>query len=298
MCYNGCGVFVSKGVEAFLLQNEYFCRMLNTQKARKANLTLTIQKKSAGILQIPVSRIAPSPHQPRRIFEKNELEALAQSIRNSGILQPLVVKPSQNGYYLVAGERRLRAAAMAGLESVPCILYDRSANECALATMVENLQRKNLSYWEEAYGYKAILDKFGYTQEQLARQLGKTQSTIANKLRLLRLPAAVQALLSAGNLSERHARALLQLEDPEQIYAVAQTVIQRGYTVTQTENYIDRLQHPKRKARPSKQIRDRRLCCNTLDRAVKLIQQAGIKAVSKSTESDTFIEYIIRIPKE
>jgi len=162
--------------------------------------------------------------------------------------------------------------------------------------MVENLQRKNLSYWEEAYGYRAILDKFGYTQEQLARRVGKTQSTVANKLRLLKLPAAVQALLSAESLSERHARALLVLEDPEQIYTVAQTVIRRKYTVAQTENYIANLSRPKR-AKPSQQIKDQRLCRNTLERAVNLIRQAGIKASSETTEHDDFIEYVIRIPK-
>ena len=193
---------------------------------------------------------------------------------------------------------RLRAAALAGLETVPCILYNKSAEQCALATMVENLQRKNLSYWEEAYGYKAMLEKFGYTQEQLARQMGKTQSTVANKLRILRLPAAVQALLSAHGLSERHARALLLLDDPEQIYATAQTVVQRGYTVAQTENYISRLTCPKRKRTYTPQIRDRRICRNTLDRAIGLIRQAGIKAVSETTENDSFIEYIIRIPKQ
>ncbi|MBR5782986.1 MAG: ParB/RepB/Spo0J family partition protein [Clostridia bacterium] len=266
-------------------------------------MTLTLQKTNSAktderiILEIPVSRILPSPHQPRRCFDKEELTALAMSIRNSGILQPLVVKPYKGDYCLVAGERRLRAAALAGLETVPCILYDKKEDECALATMIENLQRKNLSYWEEAYGYRALLDKFGYTQEQLARRVGKTQSTVANKLRLLKLPPTVQALLSAENLSERHARALLSLQDPEQIYAVAQTVIRRNYTVAQTEDYIARLSRPKR-AKPSQQIKDRRLCLNTIHRAVGLIRQAGIKAVSETTENDTFIEYIIRIPKQ
>lgn len=260
-------------------------------------MTLTLQKKSE-ILQIPINDIAPSPHQPRRIFGKEELSALANSIREYGILQPLVVTPGKNGYFLVAGERRLRASIMAGLLKVPCIVYDKPTEDCAIATMVENLQRQNLSYWEEAYGYKALLDQFGYTQEQLAAKIGKSQSTVANKLRLLRLPIPVQSKLASHQLTERHARALLQLENTEQLYKTLEVVLQRGYNVAQTEQYITRLlaeKKPRPKATPI--VRDRRICRNTINRAIELIQQAGIKAVAESTETETFIEYIIRIPK-
>lgn len=260
-------------------------------------MTLTLQKKSE-ILQIPIQLIAPSPHQPRRIFGKEELSALAESIRNYGILQPLVVTPGKEGYFLVAGERRLRAGALAGMTKVPCIVYDKPTEDCAIATMVENLQRQNLSYWEEAYGYKALLDQFGYTQEQLATKIGKSQSTIANKLRLLRLPILVQSKLAAHNLTERHARALLQLTDTEQLYKTLEVILQRNYNVAQTEQYIQRLlADKKQRPKPTAIVRDRRICRNTIDRAVTLIQQAGIKAVSESSETETFIEYIIRIPK-
>ncbi len=261
-------------------------------------MTLTLQKKSE-LLQLPTDRIAPSPHQPRRIFAPEELSALAESIRNYGILQPLVVTPNGADYFLVTGERRLRAAKLAGLEQVPCILYDRPTEDCALATMTENLQRQNLSYWEEAYGYKALLDQFGYTQEELAGKLGKSQSAVANKLRLLKLPIPIQSKLAAHGLSERHARALLRLQDTEQLYRTLETVLQRNYTVAQTEQYIDRLLSPKAsRAKATPLVRDRRICRNTIERAVKLIQQAGIKAHSESSETDAFIQYIIRIPKE
>ena len=163
---------------------------------------------------------------------------------------------------------------------------------------MENLQRQNLSYWEEAYGYKALLDQFGYTQEQLAAKIGKSQSTVANKLRLLRLPIPVQSKLASHQLTERHARALLQLENTEQLYKTLEVVLQRGYNVAQTEQYIARLlaeKKPRPKATPI--VRDRRICRNTINRAIELIQQAGIKAVAESTETETFIEYIIRIPK-
>lgn len=254
--------------------------------------------KSAEIHQIPVSAILPSPHQPRRTFEPEELCALAQSISTCGILQPLVVNKSGNSYFLVAGERRLRAAIMLGLNEVPCILFDRPDEECALATMVENLQRQNLSFWEEAHGYKIMLDKFSFTQEQLARRMGKTQSTIANKLRLLRLAPEVQSLLSSAGCSERHARALLQLESPEEQLSAAHTIIQKGYNVAQTENYIASLLRPKApRVKATPLVRDRRICRNTLEHAVGLIRKAGIKAISHTTENDAYIEYIIRIPK-
>lgn len=262
-------------------------------------MTLTLQKRQNEVLSISLEQIAPSPYQPRRIFGSEELTALADSIRSYGILQPLVVTPYEDGYYLVAGERRLRASALAGLTHVPCIIYDKPTEDCAVATMVENLQRQNLSYWEEAYGYKTLLEQFHLTQEQLAVKVGKSQSTIANKLRLLRLPVPIQSLLASHDLTERHARALLQLSRPEQMYKTLEAVLERGYNVAQTEQYVQRLlaDKPKRpKATPL--VRDRRICRNTIVRAVSLIQQAGIKAVAESSETDEFIEYIIRIPKE
>jgi len=250
------------------------------------------------IRQIPVSAILPSPHQPRRSFDTEELRALAQSIATCGILQPLVVNPCDNGYFLVAGERRLRAAVMLGLKEVPCILFDRPAEDCALATMIENLQRQNLSFWEEAHGYRIMLEKFSFTQEQLARRMGKNQSTVANKLRLLRLSPEVQTLLSSAGCSERHARALLQLECAEQQLSAARVIIQRNYNVAQAEQYIASLCVPKKpRAKATPLVRDRRICRNTLEHAVGLIRKAGIKATTHTSENDSFIEYVIRIPK-
>ncbi len=256
------------------------------------------QSKTPSVRQIAVSDIFSSPHQPRRHFAPDELSALAQSILTCGILQPLVVTPSGYGYVLVAGERRLRAAAMLGMKEVPCIVYERSDEDCALATMIENLQRQNLSFWEEAHGYKLLLEKFGYTQEQLARRVGKTQSTVANKLRLLRLSPEIQRLLATAGCTERHARALLQLETPEAQLAAAQVITKRGYNVAQTERYVADLCQPKTpKNKPTPLVRDRRICRNTLDHAVGLIRKAGIKATTHTSENDTYIEYIIRIPK-
>ncbi len=260
-------------------------------------MTLSPRQKT-DILYIPAEQITPSPHQPRRIFPADELATLADSIRSYGVLQPLVVTPGSSGYILVAGERRLRAARLAGLHRLPCIVYDRPTEDCAVATMLENLQRQNLSYWEEAYGYKALMDQFGFTQEQLAQKLGKSQSAVANKLRLLRLPIPVQSKLAGHHLTERHARALLQLNDTEQLYNALETIIRRQYNVARTEEYVARLLAPKPpRGKQTPLVRDRRICRNTIEHAVKLIRKAGIHARSTSSENDTFIEYVIRIPK-
>lgn len=261
-------------------------------------LASQVKPGSTQIQQIAVSSIFSSPNQPRRNFDPEELSALAQSISNCGILQPLVVREVDNGYILVAGERRLRAAAMLGMTEVPCILYERTDEECALATMIENLQRQDLSFWEEAQGYKLLLDKFSYTQEELAGKMGKTQSTIANKLRLLRLSPKVQRLLATAGCSERHARALLQIGDEQTQLSAAQTIIERSYNVTQAEHYIESICTPKPpKSKPTALVRDRRICRNTLEHAIGLIRKAGIKATSRTNENDTYIEYVIRIPK-
>lgn len=250
-----------------------------------------------ALIQIPISEIVPSTYQPRQNFDMQELSALAESIETYGVLQPLVVRPTPCGYHLVAGERRLRAAAMARLSSVPCIIYEKSKEDCAVATMVENLQRQNLSYWEEAYGYKTLIEQFGLTQDQLAARVGKSQASIANKLRLLKLPVQVQAILTSHNLTERHARALLRLPDTATIYKTVQVIIEKHLNVIQTDEYIDKLLNRKPAPIRTAIIRDHRLCKNTLDKAIRLIKKAGIKARAVTNEGDDYIEYIIRIPK-
>lgn len=260
-------------------------------------LTLTLQKKDALIRQLPISDILPSPHQPRKNFDPDELKALAHSIAEYGVLQPLIVRPHGERYTLIAGERRLRAALVAGLTQVPCILYEKNAEDCAVATLVENLQRQNLSFWEEAYGYRALLREFGMTQSELADKVGKSQSAVANKLRLLRLPPPIQNALSAHGLTERHARALLRLADDEQIYKATDTIIEREYTVSQTEQYIERLLHKPEKPLRTAVVRDLRLCRNTIAKAVGLIRHAGIDVASETHEKEDYIEYIIRVAK-
>ncbi len=254
-----------------------------------------LQIKQA-ILNIPIGDITPSDGQPRQNFEREALISLARSIAAHGVLQPLIVRPeADGGYRLVAGERRLRAAVLAHLSAVPCILYDKSNEECAVATMVENLQRRDLSCWEEADGYKALIEQFGMTQTRLAETVGKSQASIANKLRLLRLPKEVRVLFSERGMTERHARALLALP-PDRAIAAAREIVSRGLNVTQTERYVERLcGAPSAPPRPAI-LRDTRICRNTLKKAVRLMQKTGLAAEMTETSGDGFVEYRIRVP--
>lgn len=260
-------------------------------------MTLTLQKQQNLIKEVPVSDILPSPYQPRKDFDPDELKALARSIAEYGILEPLIVRPHGERYTLVAGERRLRAALLAGLAQVPCILYEKNAEDCAVATLVENLQRQNLSFWEEAYGYRALMREFGLTQSELADKIGKSQSAVANKLRLLRLPPPIQTALSVHGMTERHARALLRLENDEQLYKAVDVILERQYNVSQTEQYIDRLLQKREKPIRTAVVRDLRLCRNTIRKAVGLIRDAGIDIAAETNEQEEYIEYILRIPK-
>lgn len=249
-----------------------------------------------AVLNIPIGDITPSDRQPRQSFDRDALIALSQSIAAHGILQPLIVRPEPcGGYRLVAGERRLRAAVLAHFSTVPCILFDKSRRECDIATIVENLQRRDLSYWEEADGYKALTEQYGLTQTELAESIGKSQAAVANKLRLLRLPATVRTLFSAHGMSERHARALLRLP-PDKVDAAAAEIIARGLNVTQTDRYVEKLcAAPPPKPRAAI-LRDARLCRNTLSKAVRLMQKTGLSPEMTESRGDGFVEYIIRVP--
>ena len=173
-------------------------------------------EKQKEINYVDIEKIRPNPYQPRKKFNKISLEELCESIKQYGVIQPINVrKISVNMYELVAGERRLRAATMAGLVKVPCIVINIDDNDSAVLALIENLQREDLSYMEEAEGYNNLLNEHGFTQEELAKKVGKSQSTIANKIRLLKLPPLVKKILADNNLTERHARSLLKLHDEQ-----------------------------------------------------------------------------------
>lgn len=257
-------------------------------------------KTENKILSIPQGDILPNPNQPRRRFDYDELEGLAQSIRANGILQPLLVRNLENGKYeLIAGERRLRAARLVGLTKVPCIINDISESESAVFAVIENLQRQNLDYFEEAEALALLISDYRMSQEELCKKLGKAQSTLSNKLRLLKLNEEMRYRISRAGLTERHARALLSLTDEVQRARALSIIIDRHLTVSESESLIEQMlrknETPKRQI--LKGFKDIRIFINTLNNAVDAIRKAGIDADSVKTETDEYVEYIVRIPK-
>lgn len=255
------------------------------------------------VLSIRVEDIRPNPYQPRRVFDDGALRELAASIRRHGILQPLTVRPAADGKWeLVAGERRLRAARMAGLAAVPCIRRTADDREAAALALVENLQRRDLHYLEEAAAIAAYLRQTGCTQEEAAAVLGRSPSALANKLRLLRLGPAVRAVLVEHGLTERHARCLLRLEDEEERLAAARHMAAKGLNVAQAEQYVEQrlgiLQTTAPKRRRTFILKDVRLFLNSLDRGLRLVREAGVDARTERRETDDAILLTIRIPKQ
>ena len=253
------------------------------------------------VILVGVEQILPNPAQPRKVINQSELESLALSIRESGVLQPLSIRRIRDGVYeLIAGERRLRAAKLAGLTAVPCIVVDATAQQSAILSVLENLQRKDLSFFEEAQAFHSLIHDWAITQEAAAQRLGMAQSTIANKLRLLRLNTEQQNKIVANGLTERHARALLKIADEKKRGQVLNVIITRRLNVDQTEQYINRLlaHSPKRRQERIFVVKDVRLFINTVNRAVDTMQKAGVNAKTRQVERDDCIEYIVTIPKQ
>lgn len=255
-------------------------------------------RPAGQVLLIPNEKIYPNPNQPRRMFDQGELVNLAISIRMNGILQPITVRETEKGYELVSGERRLRASRLAGMVVVPCIVIDVSELKSAVFSLIENLQRQNLGYFEEAMAIEKMMREFGLSQEEVARRLGKAPSTVSNKLRLLSLPKNAQKLLLENGLSERHARALLKL-DGDDIIAVLEKVIERKLNVTQTEKLAeDALAQKNKPKRTTKRMfSDVRIFINTITNAVETMQSAGITADFQKKENEESFVYQITIPK-
>lgn len=256
---------------------------------------------STRVQYIPLGRIRPNPQQPRRSFDEEGLAELAASIRSCGILQPLTVRRAGEGYELVAGEPRLRAARIAGLREVPCLVAQVGEEDSALLALMENLQRRDLDCWEEAQAIARLISRYGLSQEEAARRLGRAQPTVANKLRLLRLPEDVRALLRENGLTERHARALLRLQDPEVQRRAAGDMVRRGMNVAQAEAYVEKLlqsdQVTPPRGRSTYIIKDVRLFLNSVDRGLHLMRQAGVDAGWNRQDTDREILLTIRIPK-
>lgn len=254
--------------------------------------------KRGRVQYLPVTLIRPNPAQPRRNFDVAALTELTESIRRYGVIQPLTVRKQDGGYELVAGERRLRAARLAGHKKVPCILSEIATEDSAIVALIENIQRQDLNFFEEAIAFEALIKQHSLTQEAAASVLSLSQSAVANKLRLLRLPEELRLLILSSGLSERHARALLKLPDEQAQSEVLQEVITKRMSVAETERYIERyLEGRPEKPKRTLLFKDVRVFINTINHAISVMRQSGIEAVSQKSETEAFIEYSIRIPK-
>ena len=258
-----------------------------------------------NICYIDIDSIRPNPYQPRKQFSKGALEELCESIQQYGVIQPINVRKISNSKYeLVAGERRLRAAVMAGLKEIPAIVININDNDSAVLALIENLQREDLNYLEEAEGYSNLINEHGLTQEELAQKIGKSQSTVANKIRLLRLPPLVKKILSDNNLTERHG-ALLKLHDEQLQLKVLKIVCEKGLNVKKTEELIERVIDKylgKGRDKPaekklSKTIKDIRIFVNTIRQAIELMRKSGVNAKAAQFDRGEYIEFIVRVPK-
>ena len=251
------------------------------------------------VLLLPLHVIDPNPMQPRKTFDEEYIEELSRSIDENGLLQPITVRKKKDGRFeLVAGECRLRATKMLEWQDIPAIVSEMDDQKSAVLAVIENLQRKNLSYFEEAQAYATLMERWNLTQQQLAEQLGKSQSAVANKLRLLRFPPDIRDVFLKGNLTERHARALLKLLDQPCFFNAVKYVIGNRLNVSQTEEYVEKRLEPT----PAKSrlwvVKDLRIFINTVEKAVSTMKEAGIPAVTDRTEDQNFIEYRVKIPKE
>ncbi len=253
--------------------------------------------ETGRVIFVPLTLIRPNPGQPRKVFDKEALQELAGSIAQYGVLQPVSVRRRGSFYELVAGERRLRAARLAGLEEIPCIVMTMDEEQSGMLALVENLQRADLDYIEEAQGIARLMRLYGLSQEQAARRLGKSQSAVANKLRLLRHSPAVLERLREAHLSERHARALLRLETEDERLLALEQIIQRDLTVAKTEDYIDSLLQKKAQSPAVESKEALSGFLTALERQLKLVRQAGRTASLDRRESEHEIVLTIRLTK-
>ena len=262
--------------------------------------------EAENIHQINVNDITPNPFQPRKIFNHDSLQELSASIQEYGVIQPLIVRITENGFELVAGERRLRASKLAGLHQVPVIVKEFTDKEVAELAMIENLQREDLHFLEEAEGFQQLITSFAFTQEELAKRMGKNQSTIANKLRLLKLTPKVRAVVAAEKLTERHARSLLKIDEPRLQMEVLDIIREKGLNVRETEELIEDFlediakqieEKNAHKRTIVKVIRDIRIFINTINSVVGEMKKSGLKIKVKQEQDEEFIYINMRIPK-
>jgi len=262
---------------------------------------LTERTDQEEIRHIPVAKIVPNPYQPRAVFDDDKIDELCETIKVHGVIQPIVVRERSGIFEIIAGERRWRAVTRLGMEKIPAIIKDFNNEQAASIALIENLQREGLTPIEEAIAYQKLIDIHGLTQESLASRLGKGQSTIANKLRLLHLPEPVQEALLGRKISERHARALLVLKDEALQLKVLEEIMEKGWNVKQTEQRIKVLME-KQNQKPAQQRRsfskDMRLAINTVRQSVDMVLQSGLNIQTEEEDHEEFYQFVIKIPKE
>lgn len=266
------------------------------------NFPFLVKEKVVNkVVEIDIDKIEANPYQPRTVFG-DDIDELAESIRLNGLIQPLTVKAEGERYILIAGERRLRALKSLGNAFAPCIVLDITDRNSAVLALVENIQRKDLHFFDEAEALSKLLDFYGMTQEDAAVRLGKTQSTIANKLRLLKLSESIRSKIRCCGLTERHARALLRLSNENLQLEAVDNICSKRLNVEQTERLvaaiIDRENERESIRRRSGAFKDIRLFVNTINKAVEMMKAAGINADSQKIKENGYIEYIVRIPTE
>ncbi|PEE38410.1 nucleoid occlusion protein [Bacillus pseudomycoides] len=260
------------------------------------------KKVHEEIQEIPIANIIPNRYQPRTVFDDARIDELALTIRTHGLIQPIVIrKYEEDKYEIIAGERRFRAATKLGWEKVPAIIKNLNDTETASVALIENLQREELTAIEEAVAYQKLIELHNLTQEALAQRLGKGQSTIANKLRLLKLPEEIKRALLEKSITERHARALIPLKNEELQLKVLQEIVEKQLNVKQTEERIAKLLEevkPKRKAKQKAVSRDMRIAMNTIRQSLQMVTNSGLKVNSEEEEFDEYYQITIKIPKK
>ena len=269
---------------------------------------MDLKQAEVNIVYLRMDSIKPNPYQPRKQFGNTSLDELSASIKQYGVMQPITVREIAYGKYeVIAGERRLRASRMAGFSQIPAIIVEADDNKAAILALLENLQREDLSYMEEAEGYCNLIKEHGFTQEELAQKIGKSQSTIANKIRLLKLSPIIKKILSDNELSERHARALLKLSSEQLQLKVIKIVLERSFNVKRTEELVEaairKVSLSEQRAsnenpRVTRVIKDMRIFINTIRQSVELMKSSGINAKATQIDRGDYMEFIVRVPKK
>ena len=248
-----------------------------------------------SLFLLPIDSIKPNPDQPRRTFRREELQELTISIAQVGLIQPLTVRPAAEGYELISGERRLRACQLLGLREVPCIIAQADPEKSALMALIENVQRADLSFWEEAEGYRRLLTVYGLTREELCRRIGKSPAFLSNKLRLLKLSPAVRAAAEKGALSERHARCLLALDREADQLRLIERIVEEGWSVRQAEAFVAKAAPRPKPLRVLRLSRDCRLFLNGLAALLDQLRQAGMGAEMETEKHPEGLNVTIRV---